>query len=1002
MSDLIFEGGAFGIYGGNQQFTSQRLTFRNVRTAVQLIWDWGWVWKSIRMENCEVGFKLIGENDKHNTGSVMVVDSVFSAVGTAFLTYPYNGKKGDATTGITLDNVKFENVKNRVWDGKKEYVEDPNGTIDTWVQGRLYTDTELHQALAVGFSTKRDKTLVGGERDGLPKAIFFEKGKPQYQDYSPSAFIHVRKSCKGDGVSDDTACFQSVLDNAGASSIVYVDGGTYMVSDTITVPKDVKIVGEAWSQLAAFGPKFADARQPRPLFKVGVPGEIGSTQIQDLLFTSKGNTPGVVFVEWNVRAASPGAAGMWDCHVRVGGAVGTGLESKECPASRTGSNGGCNGGSALMHITKSGSGYFENVWLWVADHDIDDVNWNDDNNFMTQCSVYVSRGLLIESEYPVWLYGTSSEHAIMYQYQFYKARHVYASMIQTESPYYQPTPKPPAPILDAVGALNGDPDYTCRDGNNLGCDASWAMRVIESQDITIHGAGLYSWFSTYTQDCVDKLNCQENLVQFRGNKEGISMHNLVTIGSVNMIELDGKFIKADENLAVNFHPFWSQIAVFDNRQISGGICEPVSDKTWTNPDIREGAYNTLRVLSEEEQLVYLTIVNGCPDDFEFRGGNDWQMDPRYKTEFFTVPAGESVQFLTRMESLSAADKASDTAGDAYFRIGKTDKRWSLKTDWVGSKNMLRNYINFESLKTSGTDVGTEADLGWPSLSYDRGLTNYFVLTGSEELGYYSSVNPPVAWMHELLPVIGGRRLKHICMPGSHDSGMSELTLASTLANEGNTRNQYLDIYGQLLRGARWFDIRPCAAGDNGPYTCHMSVWADRSTFESTQGGRGLKIDALIEQINKFMDEHPGELVILDINNEAGFNTGINLARFPTMTPADWKPILAMFKNKIRKPCSNLPPVGNRAEYAFLTDLTLNDYIADGKGCVLSVIRKSIPGLSESDSAPALGYYHSSLFPTKGEYSNSDSSVLLAQDQISRLTLNKAIKGDRDLVSLTRP
>lgn len=54
-----------------------------------------------------------------------------------------------------------------------------------------------------------------------------------------------------------------------------------------------------------------------------------------------------------------------DCHVRVGGAAGTELTVKKCPAGSI--NDKCRAGSALMHITPSGSGYFENVWLWVAD-----------------------------------------------------------------------------------------------------------------------------------------------------------------------------------------------------------------------------------------------------------------------------------------------------------------------------------------------------------------------------------------------------------------------------------------------------------------------------------------------------------------------------------------------------------------------------------------------------------------------------------------------------------
>lgn len=38
----------------------------------------------------------------------------------------------------------------------------------------------------------------------------------------------------------------------------------------------------------------------------------------------------------------------------------------------------------MMHITPQASAYLENVWLWVADHDIDDPDWNNDNNVMVR------------------------------------------------------------------------------------------------------------------------------------------------------------------------------------------------------------------------------------------------------------------------------------------------------------------------------------------------------------------------------------------------------------------------------------------------------------------------------------------------------------------------------------------------------------------------------------------------------------------------------------------
>jgi hypothetical protein len=63
-----------------------------------------------------------------------------------------------------------------------------------------------------------------------------------------------------------------------------------------------------------------------------------------------------------------------DCHVRIGGATGTELNPAECPALTDGTNTACGAASLMMHITPQASGYFENMWLWVADHLIECVS----------------------------------------------------------------------------------------------------------------------------------------------------------------------------------------------------------------------------------------------------------------------------------------------------------------------------------------------------------------------------------------------------------------------------------------------------------------------------------------------------------------------------------------------------------------------------------------------------------------------------------------------------
>ena len=113
------------------------------------------------------------------------------------------------------------------------------------------------------------------------------------------------------------------------------------------------------------GPNFGDMAKPKVMVQVGKAGDTGTLEIIEMLFTVKGPTKGAILVEWNVKASSQGAAGMWDTHFRVGGALGSDLDMGLCAKGTV--NDDCIAASLLFHVTSSGSGYFENVWVWTAD-----------------------------------------------------------------------------------------------------------------------------------------------------------------------------------------------------------------------------------------------------------------------------------------------------------------------------------------------------------------------------------------------------------------------------------------------------------------------------------------------------------------------------------------------------------------------------------------------------------------------------------------------------------
>lgn len=189
----------------------------------------------------------------------------------------------------------------------------------------------------------------------------------------------------------------------------------------------------------------------------------------------------------------------------------------------------------LVHISKTASRViFENTWWWTADHDLD-LPAHD------QITVFVGRGVLIESTQPIWLYGTASEHNVLYQYQLTNAANVYMGMIQTETPYYQSNPVAPLPF--SVNATWNDPDYNsiCTSlGGVATCKKSYGVRTQNSNNVLIYGAGLYSFFENYAQTCLSDESCQKYMVSFE-NTNNVRLYALTTKGTETLLTVNNNW-----------------------------------------------------------------------------------------------------------------------------------------------------------------------------------------------------------------------------------------------------------------------------------------------------------------------------------------------------------------------------------------------------------------------------------------------------------------------------
>ncbi|KAG0696777.1 glycoside hydrolase family 55 protein [Suillus ampliporus] len=510
MGDIIFNGGMYGIQVGNQQFTVRNLTVNNAATAVSGIWNWGFTFQGVTINNCQVGFDLTtgGTTTSNQTvGSEAIIDAVVT--NTPIFVRSSVASKGQLAGSLILNNIKLSNVPTAVGVvGGATVLAGGTTTIASWGQGNVYSGTSGTKSFTQGniVSASKPSSLL----DSAGRIV--GKAHPQYANYATSQFISVKsQGAKGDGHTDDTAAIQNVLNEYAGCKIIFFDAGTYYVTNTITIPAGTQIVGEAWSTIMGGGSAFGDQNNPRAVIQAGAANSEGVLEISDMLFTTAGPTPGAIMIEWNVHDPSgqQAAAGMWDSHIRL---------SSQCPSGSV--NTACQAAFLGIHLTSGSSAYLEGTWVWTADHDLDTPG-------SSQISVFTGRGILSESNGPVWLIGTS-EHAALYQYSLVNAQNHYIGFAQTETPYYQPSPAAPAPY--STSSSYNDPAFSSS------IDMAWGMHIQSSSNIIIFGAGFYSFFQNYSQDCLNTNTCQAQIFSV-DSASSVTAYSVSTIGTTYQLSV---------------------------------------------------------------------------------------------------------------------------------------------------------------------------------------------------------------------------------------------------------------------------------------------------------------------------------------------------------------------------------------------------------------------------------------------------------------------------------
>lgn len=242
-----------------------------------------------------------------------------------------------------------------------------------------------------------------------------------------------------------------------------------------------------------------------------------------------------------------------------------------------------------------------------------------------------------------------------------------------------------------------------------------------------------------------------------------------------------------------------------------------------------------------------------------------------------------------------------------------------------------------------------------------------LLGGANEA--WSAPRSATGWMQSNLATLGYRVLRQLCMPGTHDAGMSVIRPGTVFAQPCNTKTQAVSIGQQLVLGARYFDIRPVVSA--GQFvTGHYSAFSTGS-LTTWQGANGQSIAEIVNEVNAYTAEH-AELVILYLSHD--LDTDVGNSAYAAFNQAQWEALLSQLRGlqyRFAGPATDL------------SMLTLNQFIGANHAAVVVILDPSNDAVALSDRHDE-GFYAASCLPVFNQYANSSDLNTMATDQLGKL------------------
>lgn len=367
----------------------------------------------------------------------------------------------------------------------------------------------------------------------------------------------------------------------------------------------------------------------------------------------------------------------------------------------------------------------------------------------------------------------------------------------------------------------------------------------------------------------------------------------------------------------------------------------------------------------------VNLVNFTPYDWNLTYSHSYQMTWQPPA---IIPAGAN--YKQYVEYSKWPDDGDCAAEAIYELVGSpVAASFTMQARQTHGKRIQIQYNN--DLTSLGSPENSLIDLG-----FDWDGAVLFLLSGDGTTPYISS-NPPAAWMQASLPTIGDKTLREISMPLSHDSGMSEIKHGPWLGVWRNTCTQTATVLQQLQYGARWFDIRPFLR-DGKWFTGHFSSSTPNDSH--FVGGAGRSIDDIVQDINNFASQNPGEFIVLELTHEIIHDKSKPIEHHWNISFSDsnWLDLYDKLAgiNQLWTPSNDI----FNSLPSDLTSVPMSTFIQPGsKSAVIIRIPDNAPA-AKGDKAKA--FIHENRLVWTGSYSDTNDPAYLERDQLAKLVSDR--------------